>query len=246
MAEIYICDDEPAWIERMEQAVASFMMGSDWGLKTACRTTLPGELLDILYRNGTLGGIYLLDIDLKSEMDGLELAAKIRDSDPEAVLIFVTTHDELVMDTFRYKLQAMDYILKDRGDLRSQIYDTLRTVESRYNHSAEKLAASRIRLETDGSYRFIVKKDVYFVESQKNRHKLTIHLRSEVLTTSLSLSNMTELLGNGFLLCRRGCLVNPLHITGANQSTREIVFDNGEKCRCSYRGWQHVVGRTGT
>lgn len=241
MAEIYLCDDEPIWIERMEQAISDFIVDSDWELMVVCRATLPCDLLEHLSRNETVGGIYFLDIDLKSEMSGIELGARIRESDPEAVLVFVTTHDELVMDTFRLKLQAMDYIIKDSGSLRSQIGETLRAVELRYDHSARRLSGSRIRLDTGGSCHFILKDDIYFVESEKNMHKLFVHLRSEVFTISMPLKNIAKLLGDDFIFCRRGCLVNPLHIVEVNRDAREIVFDNREKRRCSHRTWRLVT-----
>lgn len=243
MAEIYLCDDEPAWIEQLERAVSDFMVSSDWRLTIACRATLPGDLLDCLSRNETLGGIYFLDIALKAEINGIELGARIREADPEAVLIFVTTHDELVMDTFRLKLQATDYIIKDSGSLRSQIGETLRAVESRYDRSARKLSGPRIRLDTGGSCHFILKDDIYFVESEKNMHKIFVHLRSEVFTISMPLRDIAKLLGDDFIFCRRGCLVNPLHIIEMNKDAREIVFDNREKRRCSYREWRLVAER---
>ena len=112
MTEIYLCDDEYIWIEQMEQAVLDFMISSDWALTVTCKTSAPRELLEQLLQHKTSGGIYFLDINLKSEMNGITLGAEIRKLDPEAVLIFVTSHDELVMDTFRLKLQATDYILK--------------------------------------------------------------------------------------------------------------------------------------
>ena len=78
MTQIYICDDEPVWIEQMEQAVTAFIISSDWAVKILCRSTRPAGLLDCLMQNQTLGGIYFLDIDLKAETNGIELGAKIR------------------------------------------------------------------------------------------------------------------------------------------------------------------------
>ena len=241
MTEIYLCDDEPVWIAQMEQAVSDFMVGSDWALTIACSATEPGSLLDCLAQRNTSGGIYLLDIDLKSEMNGVELGARIRELDPDAVLIFVTTHDELVMDTFRLKLQATDYILKDSGSLRSQVCETFRIVESHHDRSASRLSSPRIRLTTGGSCHYILKDDIYFVESQTNQHKLLVHLRSEVFTLSTPLKDMAKRLGDDFVFCKRGCLVNPLHVEAIHRKSREIVFDNGERCLCSYRTLRFVT-----
>lgn len=241
MAQMYLCDDEPAWIAQLEQAVSDFIINSDWELAIVCKASQPEELLDRLSHNETLGGIYFLDIDLKAEINGIELGARIRELDPEAVLIFVTTHDEMVMDTFRLKLQATDYILKDNGNIRSQISETLGAVESRYGHSAQKFSSARIRLNVNGSYRFILKDDIYFIESQKNQHKLFVHMKSEVFTVAASLKDIEQQLGENFVMCKRGCLINPVHVVEADQATRELVFDNKERCRCSFRAWHLVL-----
>lgn len=243
MTQIYLCDDDPVWIEQMERAVTAFMISSDWAMEILCKSACPDEILDCLRQNQTLGGIYFLDIDLKAEMNGIALGAGIRELDPEAVLIFVTTHEELVMDTFRLKLQAADYILKDSGNLGSQIGDTLRALELRYSNSARRLSAPRIQLGVGGSFYFIIKDDIYFVESQKNQHKLLVHMRSEVFTITMTLRDMEKQLGEGFVLCRRGCLANPRHVVRIDPDSRQIVFDNGERCGCSYREWKAIAER---
>ncbi|MCI9319825.1 MAG: LytTR family transcriptional regulator [Lachnospiraceae bacterium] len=70
------------------------------------------------------------------------------------------------------------------------------------------------------------------MESQKNQHKLLVHMRSEVFTIAVALKEIEKQLGNDFILCRRGCLINPLHIVSAVPASREIIFDNKERCRC--------------
>lgn len=241
MAKIYICDDEPLWIDQIERAVSEFMVGSDWDISILCKSTLPSGLLECLLQDQTLGGIYFLDVILKSEINGMELGIKIRELDPEAALIFVTTHDELVMDTFRLKLQAADYIIKDNGCLGSQIRDALRALELHYSNAAKRRRPNRIRLFTGSSYRFILREDIYFIESQKNRHKLSVHMKSEVFTVTMPLKDMAGLLGDGFVMCRRGCLINPWHVTAADPISRVIRFDNSESRICSLRAWRAVA-----
>ena len=46
-------------------------------------------------------------------MTGLTLAQEIRKYDPRGFIIFVTTHSEMSYMTFIYKLEALDFILKD-------------------------------------------------------------------------------------------------------------------------------------
>lgn len=241
MTKIYICDDEPIWIAQIEQAVSDFMISSDWEMTILCKSSKPTKLLECLLQDKTLGGIYFLDVILKSEINGMELGANIRKLDPEAALIFVTTHDELVMETFRLKLQATDYIIKDNGCLGSQIHNTLHALELHYANAAKRLSAPRIRLLTGSSCRFIVKDDIYFVESQKNQHKLFVHTKSEIFTVAMSLKDLAAQLGDGFIMCRRGCLINPRHVVAADPIARQITFDNKESCSISIRTWKSIA-----
>ena len=76
MTEIYLCDNELIWLEQMEQAISDFIISSDWALAIACRASAPQELLNQLMQHRTSGGIYFLDINLRSEMNGITLGAE--------------------------------------------------------------------------------------------------------------------------------------------------------------------------
>lgn len=145
------------------------------------------------------------------------------------------------MDTFRLKLQATDYILKDSGKIDTQIGDTLRALEQHYGNLARRLSAPRIQLNTGSSIHYIIKEDIYFVESQKNMHKLLVHMRTEVFTVSISLKDLAKQLGEGFIYCSKGCLINPRHVVRIDPASRQIEFDNQEKCHCSHRAWRAVA-----
>src|SRR5690606_5707367 len=63
--------------------------------------------LDWLQKNHA--DIMLLDIQMPG-MDGLEVAAKVRQLENPPVIIFCTAYDEYALEAFR--VQALDYILK--------------------------------------------------------------------------------------------------------------------------------------
>ena len=61
--------------------------------------------------------LYFLDIDIKGEeQKGLEMAQFIRQHNPYAIIVFVTSHSEFATLTFRYKVSALDFIDKDIND----------------------------------------------------------------------------------------------------------------------------------
>ena len=51
--------------------------------------------------------------DLGADINGINLGEEIRQLDPTGYIIFITTHAELSHLTFKYKVEALDYIIKD-------------------------------------------------------------------------------------------------------------------------------------
>ncbi len=111
MIPVYLCDDEAAVNALLEKLVGDqvMIMGRDMGpVKTAYD---PISLLE-MQKEGEVPAIYFLDIDFPGYMSGLELAVKLRQYDPRGFIVFITAHDDMMFETFRYRLEALDYIVK--------------------------------------------------------------------------------------------------------------------------------------
>jgi len=62
----------------------------------------PDQLLAEVHEKGA-HQLFFLDIEIRNEeLKGLEVARKIRDRDPYALIVFVTTHSEFMPLSFRY------------------------------------------------------------------------------------------------------------------------------------------------
>lgn len=109
---IYICEDDPKQRQQLLEIVANYVMIEALDMQVELATADPFEIVARLEAEPGRAGIYLLDIDLNSSLNGIELAAKIREFDDLGKIIFVTTHAELAPMTFRYKVEAYDYIVK--------------------------------------------------------------------------------------------------------------------------------------
>lgn len=232
MAQIYLCDDDPTWLKRMAAAVHCYQVQSDWELTIACQALSPSKLLTCLEQNATKHGIYLLDMDYKTSMNGIALGARIRELDPDASLIFVTTHDEMMAETFRYKLMALDYIMKDLADFSKQISDTLHCIEQR-----NRKDTTRLYIHVDTSHYLLARDEIYYIETQKGTHRLNIHTATELLSVRRSLREMEAELGDGFFCYRRGCLVNLSHIKKVDIASKSLLLDNGITILCSTRAY---------
>ena len=68
----------------------------------------PAQLLAEVHEKGA-HQLFFLDIEIRNEeMKGLEVARRIRDRDPYALIVFVTTHSEFMPLSFRYQVSALD------------------------------------------------------------------------------------------------------------------------------------------
>ncbi len=240
MISVYLCDDEPIWLNRLHKAIVDYQIKSDWELAIAHQTTSPEQLLHYLSEHPPLNGIYFLDIDFKASMDGLDLAKQIRNIDPHASIVFVTTHDEMVMETFRLKLEVLDYIIKDGASLTEQLCACLLHLEEKYLTNA-KASSPAISIHVASTYHTIFPQNIYYVETVKNAHKLSIHLESAIYHIPESLSSLRSRLDDNFVQCHKACLVNVFHIAKLDSTNRQIILDNGDCCSCSVREWKKLV-----
>uniref|UniRef100_UPI004057962D LytR/AlgR family response regulator transcription factor n=1 Tax=Acetatifactor sp. TaxID=1872090 RepID=UPI004057962D len=239
MPSIYLCDDEPIWLERLNKAVTEYQIKNDWDFTIEYESNSPEQLLSYLSKHTPKSGIYFLDIDFKSSLNGMELAREIRRVDPQASLIFITTHDEMVMETFRLKLEALDYIVKDTSPLTEKMHQCLAHLESKYN--AATSSAHSISIRAEGSYRTIPVQDIYYIETIKNSHKVRICLQNAMYHINDSIKSLQPRLGSDFYQCHRTCLVNINHIAELDIENHRVFLDNRSICPCSTREWRTLL-----
>ena len=111
MIDIYICEDNQKQLNLFKKYISNTILIEEMDMKIALATSDPHALLEkILTAENT--GLFFLDIDLKSDMDGLALAQRIRQIQPRCFIIFITSHSEMSFLTFQYKVEALDFIIK--------------------------------------------------------------------------------------------------------------------------------------
>lgn len=234
MIPIYICEDNQQQLAAYAQTVKNRLLFEETGLTLALATPDPYALLKTLRETKTTG-LYFLDIDLQTDIDGLKLAQQIRALDPRGYIVFITTHSEMLALTFQYKVEAMDFILKDQPD---QI--PTRTRQCIDAVSANDMALQRqnsnlITLKIDNVTLHIRQSDIVFIESDSAPHKLTIHTSHGAKRFSGSLRELESLLDSRFCRCHNSILVNTEHITAFHGEQRQLLMDNGELYPVSIR-----------
>lgn len=111
MLRLAICDDDPFFLEQAEKLILEYNQShkSNYGF-TVKKYVSPVLLLDDIAEGGAFE-LFLLDMEM-AEMSGIELALRIRQELPNAVIAFLSSHTEYQFTQEGYKVQAIRYIAK--------------------------------------------------------------------------------------------------------------------------------------
>ena len=232
MIPVYICDDEQAVSALLEKLIGDqiMMMERDMGPLRAVDNPL--SLLE-LQKEGSVPAIYFLDIDFPGYMSGLELAVKLRQYDPRGFIVFITAHNDMMFETFRYRLEALDYIVKgDAASMAERVNACLESICERLLHEPDGKAAY-CTLKIFDSVRHIPLQNILYFEAVGSRHTLVLHMDDEVLEFNSSLNHFEEKLGEDFWRCHRSFLVNRSRIRNVRLKDNLVELDNGESCLLS-------------
>ena len=168
------------------------------------------------FSSGDLDCIFL-DIEMP-EMSGFELAERIRITDKDVSLIFVTNRNDLVYDAFRYK--AAGFIRKEHMD--SDLPELLmRTIEE-IEHSR-----SEITLNISGDILNISLNDLMYICSEN--HRSMFHMdNNQIIESRSPLSGfVNNSLFEGFIAIGASYYVNSRYIYSIEKDM--LILKNMDK-----------------
>lgn len=232
MIPVYVCDDEPFIRENLTQIVDSQILILDCDMGPVRALEDPDALLRV-QREASVPAIYFLDIDFPGKMSGLVLAQKLRQYDPRGFIIFITAHSDLAFETFRLRLEALDYIVKgSRGAMTGRVQKCLESIQERMQ-AQQPGQGSYCTVKILDTVRHIPVESILYLEAVGIRHTLRMHLDDELLEFNSSLDHFTQQLGDGFWRCHRSFLVNRSRIRAVHLKEQTVELDNGETCLLS-------------
>lgn len=232
MIPVYICDDELPIRKSLEQIVRNqiLILDSDMGPVRALED--PEKLLEV-QKQDSVPAIYFLDIDFPGKMSGLELAQKLRQYDPRGFIVFITAHNDLAFETFRLRLEALDYIVKgDHTAMTGRVQSCLESIRERME-AQRPGQGSYCTVKILDTVRHIPMDSILYLEAVGLRHTLQMHLDNELLEFNSSLEHLAQQLGEGFWRCHRSFLVNRSRIRAVHLKEQTVEMDNGDICLLS-------------
>ncbi|MBD5455171.1 MAG: response regulator transcription factor [Lachnospiraceae bacterium] len=234
MLNIFICEDNTAQRQTITQIIQNTVLIEELDMQLVLDTEDPYILLERV-KTSQNTGIYFLDIDLNSSMNGMKLAQQIRLYDPRGFIIFITAHSELSYMTFQYRVEAMDFVLKDNpAEVKVKIRECLLNAMELYTLQTNK-THKVYTIEAGGRKISIDHDDIFFFETSSNIHKVILHAKDRQIEFSGTMKELTSTLGSSFVRCHQSFLVNKKNIKEIDVKNRIIYFANGETCLMSTR-----------
>lgn len=231
--DIVICEDDIVQLEGIKTIIANYAMIEDNGIEIVLATTNPDDVVTFLQKQKA--DCYFLDIDLNHERTGIQIGKLIREEDPLAQLVFVTTHAEMSYLTFVYKLAALDFIIKDQPEfLQEKVLGTLKEAHRRYKKVGEQEKVQKLQIKTAGRTLNVDFYSIYFFEAIPGTHKLVLHLENEFIEFYGRLKDFENVHENLYR-CHKSFIVNKNKIVKVDAKSREVFLENGEVCYASVR-----------
>ena len=234
MLNIFVCEDQDDQRQAIAQLIQNIILIEELDMKLVYDTGDPYALLEKVTSSQNTG-IYFLDIDLNSSMNGMKLAQQIRSYDPRGFIIFITAHSELSYMTFQYRVEAMDFVLKDNpAEAKVKIRECLFSAMERYTLQTNR-THKVCTIETSGRRICVDYDDILFFETSGNIHKLSLHAKDRQIEFSGTMKELADSLGADCVRCHRSYLVNRHNMKEVDAKNRIIHFANGETCLMSTR-----------
>jgi len=153
--------------------------------------------------------LYILDIDLKQDKNGLSLGREIRNIDEyKGEMIYVTSHIHQMQSVFKYKLKILDFI--DKGyDMENSIKEALNAYIKIYKDNIEN---ESLIFKVSGNVFIIKPSDIICIETDKSKKKIIIYTIKNEISVNLTLKEVQKELSNQFVQIHRSIIVNKEHI----------------------------------
>lgn len=242
MIDIFICEDDLIQLEQISKLISNHILIENLDMQIKLKCQKPEEILKNIVDTKT-SNIYFLDVDLNSSMNGIELAEQIRLSDSRGFIIFVTTHEEMSPLTFKYKVEALDYIIKgEQKEISNQILQCLLNINNKTSVASPQLI-KRFNLRTKDKTVNIDYDEIYFFETAYSAHKVAMHCKTQIIEFNGSLNDIEEQLDDRFIRCHRSFVVNVQHVAEIDHHKKILSLHNGQTCLLSSRGLKILTTR---
>ena len=231
MIPVFICDDIETDQQIIKKAVEDRISIKNLDMEVVVSATHPGPILDYIKTKAETG-LYFLDVNLGSQFNGVKLAEEIRRYDPNAYIFFITAHREYMALTFKHKVGAIDYIVKDEENT---------NLAKRISDSIDHVLKLRMTLSANDLFRFkdpvglmvtLEQSAIDYFNTSEKAHRVKVFTKLKQYEFYAKLYEVASKLNDGFYRCGRSLIVNTMNVSELNLTEKKIYFKDGTDFEC--------------
>ena len=216
MLNFVICDDNLNILNKFSSMLESIFINNNYDAVVAFQSTDANSILKFVNSNKT--DVLILDINLKSNITGLELAEKVRENNKDCYIIFTTGHLEYAI--VAYKLKTFDYLPKPIT------YERLEDTIIRLFDDINGLPKKYIRIDNKNT--LIDENEINYIK--RDGMKLIFNTDNKDYEAYASLNKIQESLPNNFIRCHKSYVANINKIVNVEPVSNTILFANKSSC----------------
>jgi len=219
MIKFVICDDEKIFRNDVRKVIDKIFMKNDLDYKVE-EFSCYDKNFETVINDNVSSKIYILDIEIKNGISGIDIAKKIRKVDWNSIIIIVTSHSELGYEALKAQIMLLDFISKFdncHSNLEKIILKAMKQINNK----------KILVFKSNGiDYRIFLDDIVYIVKDSIER-KCIIKTTYNEISVNKSLSELIGNLDDRFYLTHRSCVVNTEKILSIDWKNNIIKFNNG-------------------
>lgn len=216
MLNFVICDDNLNILDRLSKMLENIFTKNGFDAQIVLKTDNTDTLLNFVDSAKT--DVLILDINLKSNKSGLEVAKAVRAKNKDIYIIFTTAHLEYAM--IAYKVKTFDYIAKpitaDRlEDTIKRLFEDVKGLPKKY-------------IKIDSKNTIVDASEILYIK--RDGMKLIFHTAARDYDAYSSFNKIQFNLPNNFVRCHKSYIANINKIKDVEPVTNTITFEDGFTC----------------
>ena len=245
-----ICDDDGYTLDILEDFIQKYVIFHPNQFYFEFKSQDPKQILTYINEQDIQGGIYILDIDFKthSDLNGIDLAEKIRRIDTLGKIIFFTSHSNLAYKTLERNIEPLGYLVKDSSiKVCQNIFNLLEKAYPRLQHLHQNIhkPEKMMTIKSEGDIYQICMDDFILCETTDVPHYINyiFGIKGEVKEVQgyESLSKIFDKHIPHLIRISRFTVVNPKQIYRLSKKDKTVHFNYHIKRNYSLKYYEDIL-----
>lgn len=164
--------------------------------------------------------IYILGIDLKDDVSGIEIGEKIRVDDWDSEIIYVTSHADMFESVFRSVVDVFDFIEKFHNLEKRLAFDIERIFNKNFDKNMFVYSTRNMNIK-------IFYRSILYIYRDTVKRKIVVVTESNTYHINSCMNDIFKLLDIRFKFVHRACIINVQRVSKLDWNNGSFYLENG-------------------